>query len=145
MVPQILSRIKAPEFPNRICNIENYGAVKTPSDDVEAPFSTVSANTEAFKNAIKDCYDQGGGHVLVPDGSFITTSITLLSNIDLQVSSGAVIKFTRNTTAYPIVLTRWEGVELYNYSPFIYSLNAENISISGENSMKNLLESLELS
>ncbi|HKE88231.1 MAG TPA: glycoside hydrolase family 28 protein, partial [Vicinamibacterales bacterium] len=31
----------------------------------------------------------------------------------------------------PLVLTRWEGVELMNYSPFIYAFEATNIAITG--------------
>ena len=32
---------------------------------------------------------------------------------------------------YPIVLTRWEGVELMNYSAFIYALDQTDIAITG--------------
>lgn len=133
LVPQILSRINPPQIPDRICNIEAYGALSTPNDDVEAPSSTVDTNTNAFRDAIQNCHDLGGGTVYVPDGTFITSAITLLSNISLHVSSRAVIRFTRDTTKYPLVYTRWEGVELMNYSPFIYAFNAENIAITGNN------------
>lgn len=100
-------------------------------DSVEEPSETVDANALAFRNAIRFCHDMGGGIVVVPSGTYLTSAITLLSNIALQVTSGAVIRFTRDTTKYPNVFTRWEGVELINYSPFIYSFNAENISITG--------------
>lgn len=131
-VPEILSRIKPPTIPSRICNIADYGALRSPNDDaVEEPYDTVNANINAFKNAIQSCHDLGGGTVHVPDGTYMTSAITLLSNIALQVSPGAVIRFTRNTTTYPIVLSRWEGVELMNYSPFIYAYKAENIAITG--------------
>lgn len=63
----------------------------------------------------------------------MTSAIRLLSNISLEITSEAVIRFTRNTTKYPIVFTRWEGVELWNYSPFIYAFEAENIAITGKN------------
>lgn len=132
-MPEILSRINPPQIPDRVCNILDYGALRSPNDgDVEAPSATVDANTNAFISAIKDCHDFGGGTVLVPDGTFITSSITLLSNIRLRVSSQAVIRFTRDTTKYPMVYTRWEGVELMNYSPFIYAFGAENIAITGD-------------
>ena len=32
----------------------------------------------------------------------------------------------------PVVLTRYEGVELMNYSPFIYAFEQKNIAITGE-------------
>lgn len=127
-----MSRIAPPKIASRICNIVDYGASRSPNnEDIEASSETVDANTNGFINAIKDCHDQGGGTVYVPDGTFITSAITLLSNISLQLSPDAIIRFTRDTTKYPIVLTRWEGVELYNYSPFIYAYKAENIAITG--------------
>ncbi|XP_037046843.1 probable polygalacturonase [Bradysia coprophila] len=131
-VPEILRRITPPIIPNRQCNILDFNAIRSPnSDDVEAPSATVDANTNAFKTAIQSCHDNGGGTVYVPEGTFITSAITLLSNISLEVSPGAIIRFTRDTTKYPLVFTRWEGVELMNYSPFIYAFEAENIAITG--------------
>lgn len=140
-MPQILARITPPQIPNRQCNIANFGAVRSPNDDdVTAPNATVDANINAFKNAIQSCHDNGGGTVYVPEGTYITSAITLLSNISLEVSSGAIIRFTRDTTKYPIVFTRWEGIELMNYSPFIYAFEAENIAITGNVLVKKLIE-----
>lgn len=68
----------------------------------------------------------------VPDGTFITSPITLKSNIALHVSKNAIIRFTRDTSKYPLVFTRWEGMELMNYSPLIYAFEAENIAITGD-------------
>jgi polygalacturonase len=48
----------------------------------------------------------------------------------------ATIKFSQNPDKYlPAVLTRWEGVELYNYSPLIYAYNEKNIAITGEGTL----------
>jgi polygalacturonase len=48
------------------------------------------------------------------------------------VSSGATIKFQQDPHRYlPVVFTRWEGMELMNYSPFIYAFERENIAITG--------------
>lgn len=133
MVPEILSRIKEPQIPNRICSIADFGAIKSVNDNsVEEPWSTVNTNALAFRNAIQSCHDNGGGIVVVPPGTYLTSAITLLSNIALQVTSGAVIRFTRDTSAYPNVFTRWEGIELMNFTPFIYAFNAVNIAITGK-------------
>jgi hypothetical protein len=34
-----------------------------------------------------------------------------------------------------VVYTRWEGVELYNYSPFIYANGVENVAITGSGTL----------
>lgn len=133
LVPEILSRIKEPQIPNRTFNIDAYGAVRsTNSSSEEEPTSTVDANIRAFEDAIQAAHDAGGGTVQVPAGTYMTSAITLKSNVALEVTAGAVIRFTRDTTKYKNVYTRWEGVELWNYSPFIYAFEAENIAIKGK-------------
>jgi polygalacturonase len=121
-VPRILSRISAPEFPKRDFQITGYGAVGDDKTDC----------TTAFRNAIAACHAAGGGRVVVPRGQFATGAIHLLSNVHLYVGEGATIRFFREPRMYPTVLTRWEGTELMNFSPFIYAFEQENVAVTGE-------------
>ncbi|XP_037041976.1 probable polygalacturonase [Bradysia coprophila] len=130
-VPIILNRIKAPIFPARTCDVTSYGAIRSGSNDVEAPSNVVDMNAKAFEDAINDCNILGGGTVYVPSGTFITSAITLKSNISLHISAEAVVRFTKEISRYPTVFTRWEGIELMNYSPLIYAFEVENIAITG--------------
>jgi polygalacturonase len=68
---------------------------------------------------------------VVPSGEFSTGAIQLRSNVNLHLAAGAVLRFTRDTKKYPLVFTRWEGIELMNYSPFIYAFEQENVAITG--------------
>jgi len=69
---------------------------------------------------------------VVPEGVFFTGAIHLLSNVNLHVSKKAKILFSIKPVDYlPVVFTRFEGVECYNYSPFIYAYGQENIAITG--------------
>jgi polygalacturonase len=121
-VPEILKRIKPPVFPKRDFDITRFGAVGDGTNDCSA----------AFAKAIAACNKAGGGRVLVPAGNFLTGPIHLKSNVNLHVSSGATIKFSPDTSKYlPVVFSRWEGVELMNYSPFIYAFEQRNIAITG--------------
>lgn len=125
-VPEILSRIKAPEFPDREFNITDYSAVGDGQTDC----------TEAFKKVISAANESGGARVVVPQGEFLTGAIHLKSNVNLYVSKEAVIKFYTDPNKYlPAVFTRWEGVECYNYSPLIYAYEQENIAITGEGTL----------
>jgi polygalacturonase len=122
-VGNILSRIKAPKFPNRDFKITDYGAVADNEKDC----------TDAFKQAISAAHRTGGGRVVVPPGSFMTGPIHLKSNVNLYVSDGAIINFFVDPNKYmPVVYTRFEGTECMNYSPLVYAYEQENIAITGK-------------
>ena len=125
-VPGILARIKPPTFPNRTFNVQRFGAKPDGVTDC----------TAAFRSTIDQCTKAGGGKVLVPEGTYLTGAIHLKSNVNLEVAKGATIKFSQNPKDYlPVVFSRWEGVELFNYSPFIYAFEQRNIAITGEGTL----------
>lgn len=123
MVPEILSRIKAPAFPARVFAITDHGA----------PTDGKGDSSEAIRKAISACNASGGGIVLIPSGTFLTGPVHLKSNVNLRLERGARLLFKTDPDAYmPVVFSRWEGVELMNFSPFIYAYGEENIAITGE-------------
>lgn len=121
-VPRILSRVKPPAFPRRDFDITRFGAKGDNRTDC----------TDAFRQAIEACHRSGGGRVVVPAGEFSTGAISLKSNVNLHVEKNATIRFSRDIKLYPIVLTRWEGVELMNFSPLIYAYKQQNVAVTGE-------------
>lgn len=115
--------LSSPTFPGRVCDIKNYGALS----------GGKILNTQAFQKAIADCAKKGGGKVEVPSGTWLTGAIHLKSNVDLDLAKGATIKFSTHREDYlPVVFSRFEGIELYNYSPFIYANGQENIAVTGQ-------------
>ncbi len=126
VVPQILARIRAPEFPARDFPITRYGAKGDGQTD----------STAAIAKAIAECSRAGGGRVVVPRGVFYTGAILLLSNVNLHVAAEATLLFNQDPARYlPLVATRFEGVELMNYSPLLYADGQENIAITGEGTL----------
>ena len=70
----------------------------------------------AIQAAVDACADIGGGMVVVPRGEWQSGAIHLKSNINLHLDEGACVTFSDNPADYlPVVFTRWEGVECYNY------------------------------
>ncbi|MEY4388059.1 MAG: hypothetical protein RLY20_3342 [Verrucomicrobiota bacterium] len=125
-VPAILARIVPPSFPARDFNVTNFSGVGDGATDC----------TKAFRDAIAACNAAGGGRVVVPSGTFLTGPIHLISRVNLHLSKGATILFTTNTAAYlPVVFTRYECVEVMNYSPPIYAFGQTDIAITGEGTL----------
>jgi polygalacturonase len=74
--------------------------------------------------------------VVVPPGVFLTGPIHLRSHVNLHVSEGATIRFSRDPAAYlPVVPTRWEGVELMGLSPLVYAYEQHDIAITGRGTL----------
>jgi polygalacturonase len=92
-------------------------------------------NTAAFKKAIADVSAKGGGHLIVPSGTYVTGAIHLLSFVDLHLNSGATLKFSGDASKYPTVLTRYEGIECKNYSPMIYAYKQHDIALTGSGTL----------
>ena len=123
----IVAAIKQPVFPDKTILITDYGAVEGDS---------TALYHENINNAILACHNAGGGKVVVPQGTFYTGPITLLSNVNLHIEKGATLKFSTNPTDYfPAVLSRWEGIDCYNAHPLIYAYKAENIALTGEGTL----------
>ena len=121
----IVRNVKPPAFPDRLFDITKHGALP----------DGVTLNTKAIAKAIEACANAGGGRVLVPAGRFLTGAIHLKSNVELHVSEGATLLFDINPASYPIVFTRWEGMECMNYSPLIYARKQKNIAITGKGTL----------
>ncbi len=111
-----------PQIPAGVFDIREFGAVSDGKTKATAAFSAAIAKASAA----------GGGTVLVPAGQWLTGPIHLASNINLHVATGATLLFSQDFADYlPPVLTRWEGQELYGYSPLIYAKDCENVAITG--------------
>lgn len=76
---------------------------------------------KAIQKAVDACVEAGGGHVVIGEGQWKTGPIHLASKIHLCLAEGAYVTFSEKFEDYlPVVFTRWEGMECYNYSPLIY-------------------------
>ncbi|GAA4637453.1 glycosyl hydrolase family 28 protein [Actinoallomurus vinaceus] len=122
---RIVARTRLPAFPPRRFPVTDHGAVGDGTTD----------NTAAFAAAIAACHAAGGGHVIVPPGTWLTGAIHLKSNVDLHLEDGSTLRFSGDVTKYPIVLTRYEGIECMNHSPMIYAHRQRNIALTGSGTL----------
>lgn len=120
-IEAIRKNIQAPVFADQDFLLSDYGAVGDGQ----------TMNSEAFQKAITACHEAGGGRVIVPAGRYLTGPIYLKSNVNLHLSAEATIVFSQDTKDYPLVLSRWEGMDCMNYSPQIYAYKEKNIAVTG--------------
>ncbi len=114
--------IRLPQFPERVVNVADQGAVG----------DGVTMNTAAFARAIDVCAKAGGGTVQVPSGLWCTGPIRLKSNINLRVERGAVILFSRKFEDYPLIAGFDGTARRYRCVPLLSAYREENVAITGE-------------
>lgn len=86
-----------------------------------------------IQQAIDSCSYYGGGMVRIGAGHYaLNGPLKLKSNVNLHLVEGAYLQFSgRSADFLPVVLTRWEGTELYGHSPMIYAYHCTNIALTG--------------
>jgi polygalacturonase len=121
----IVAETKVTSFPDATFDVTKYGAKGSGGAD----------NTAAFKAAIAACNAAGGGHVVVPAGTYVTGAVHLLSNVDFHLEAGATLRFSGTASNFPVVLTRYEGIECMNHSPMVYAYGQQNIALTGSGTL----------
>jgi len=116
-----MPKITRPIFDNYQVAVTEFGGVGDGKTD----------NTEAFAKAMKDISQRGGGHLVVPRGVWCTGPISFEDNIDLHLTEGAVILFTDNYDAYPIIDTYFEGLKTKRCMSPLNADGKNNIAITG--------------
>ena len=102
-------------------NIQEYAAFSRNGQDW----------TEAFQRAIDDLKSRGGGVLSVPAGIYPTGSIRLYDDMTLNIESGAVLRFHRDESAFPLVTLEFEGIAGLAYQACIYAEKAKNVCVTG--------------
>ncbi len=120
----ITNNIKLPDIGPEKANILDFGAVGDGLKDCRP----------GIQAAIEEVSAAGGGKITFPKGTYLCKGpIHLQSKINLYLEEGATVLFSQGAKDYlPLQLVRWEGVELYNYSPYIYANNKTDIAITGK-------------
>lgn len=102
-----------PVIPDRTVSIVDFGAFP----------DGVTINTEAFSKAMSKLAKQGGGHIVVPEGLWLTGPIVFKDCIDLHLERGAVILFSPDKQDF-----LYEG----KIRPGISASKRHDVSITGE-------------
>lgn len=120
-LPFKMEKVQQPYFPDYKISISDFGAKG----------DGILLNTKAINDAIRNVNSKGGGTVIIPEGLWLTGPIEILSNVNLYTEPNALIVFTDDYSAYPIIKTSFEGLDTRRCQSPIYARNAENIAITG--------------
>lgn len=114
-LPVNIKQVQAVQVPETRVSIKDFGGAGDGK----------TLNTDAFKKAISALVKQGGGHLDVPKGTWLTGPIVLKSNIDLHLAKGATILFSTDKTLFV-------NDDNTKCVPMIKASKVENVCITGE-------------
>lgn len=89
-LPCAVEQVVPIQFPDYTVSLTDFGAV----GDGQTLCS------DAFAAALKDLKKKGGGHLIVPNGTWLTGPIKLVSNVDIHLEPEATILFSTDKELY---------------------------------------------
>jgi exo-poly-alpha-galacturonosidase len=92
----------------------------------------MTLNTRAIQTAIDRCAADGGGVVVVPEGTFLSGSVFLKQGVKLLVEKDGILRGSVDPGSYPQIPTRWEGVEREWTAALVNAIDLTGAEISGE-------------
>lgn len=118
-LPVNMAQVSAPVIPSNTVNIKDFGGIG----------DGVTLNTEAFSKAISALEKQGGGHLVVPAGVWMTGLISLKDNVDLHIEKNAIVMASPDRSLF---IKEKDGKKDTKCTPMINASKRKNISITGE-------------
>lgn len=88
--------------------------------------------TAQIQNLIDTAYENGGGVIVVPAGTFLTGALFFKQNVHLYITEGGVLKGSEHITDYPVCQTRIEGESCMYYPALINADGVEGFVMCGK-------------
>lgn len=101
-------------------------------NDFGAAGDAVQNDTKAIQHAIDSCASLGGGKVTFRPGIYLTGSIFVKSNINLEIPKGTTLIGSQLLSDYKTINTRVAGVEMPWPAALLNVIGQKNAAISGD-------------
>ena len=89
-------------------------------------------HTSELQALIDKAAQDGGGVIVVPEGTYMTGAVFFKQGVHLHVMDGGVLMGSNNPSDYPILKTRIEGETCLYYSALINADGIDGFTITGK-------------
>ena len=123
-MPAWVNKVGARYFPaaKKIFYVNDYGAKS----------DMITVNTIYIQQAIDDCALKGGGIVSFKPGTYVTGSLFIKTNVQLNIDKGVLLLGSQNFADYPEMESRIAGIETSWPAALINIIDAKNAAITGK-------------
>ena len=118
------------------------GFIATPVKKIEGKYYVITdfgvvndstvIQTAKIQAVIDRAEAEGGGTIIVPEGTYLTGALFFKPGTKLHISRGGVIKGSDDISNYPLIPSRMEGRSIYYYAAVINAYFVDNFAITGE-------------
>lgn len=116
---------------NKLTDITKLGKQYRITDFGLLNDSTVM-QTRLIQAVIDKAYDNGGGVVIIPKGTFLSGSLFFKKNTHLHLEDGGKLKGSDDISNFPLVMTRMEGQTLKYFAALVNADGLDGFTISGK-------------
>lgn len=88
--------------------------------------------TTALQNVIHKAAQQGGGTLVLPAGKYVSGALFFPRGVDLRIEKDAQLISTVNPDDFPVIPTRFEGVERPWRCAFLNFNHSDGVKVYGE-------------
>ena len=93
---------------------------------------SMEVQTKKIQAVIDRCAEEGGGVVVVPQGTFMTGALFFRQGTHLHVSEGGTLKGSDRIIDYPILMTRIEGETCKYFAALVNADGLDGFTITGK-------------
>lgn len=109
------------EKSSAIFNVKDYGVKGDGSNE-----------TDSLQGIIDHASKQGGGTIVIPSGTYTSGALFFPRGINLKLEKNATLVSSTDSIDFPIIPTRFEGVEKLWRCAFLNFDHNENVRVFGE-------------
>ena len=88
--------------------------------------------TEAIQALIDQASAQGGGVIVVPNGTWLSGALFFPGNVNLYIEKGGILKGSEHIRDYPLCTTRIEGQTCTFFPALINISHSDGFVLAGE-------------